>query len=90
MGTNKLAPILKGVGRSSEKTTRLNGALPTDKYAPPLQGDNMKKFINSFLEFHNYIVEDCKTSKIAFINWYIFKPTALVLAIAVWITLLVR
>ena len=48
----------------------------------------MRKFIDSFLEFHNYIVEDCKTSKIAFINWYIFKPTALVLAIAVWITLL--
>ena len=46
----------------------------------------MRKLIDSFLEFHNYIVEDCKTSKIAFINWYILKPTALFLIAVVWIT----
>ena len=47
----------------------------------------MKKLIDSFLVFHNEIKEECKINKVQFFNWYILKPTALVLAIAVWITL---
>ena len=50
----------------------------------------MRRLIDSFLEFHNYIIEDCKTSKTAFFSYYILKPITFLLMLIVWIILLVE
>tara|TARA_B100001029_G_C14934017_1_gene379332 strand:- start:198 stop:374 length:177 start_codon:yes stop_codon:yes gene_type:complete len=48
---------------------------------------HINNLIDSFKEFHFYIVELCKENKLAFINWYILKPIAIIMVIGVSIIL---